>query len=176
MTATLLLIAGCGGSKSVEVREPDYVDHSVRTLAISPSSDLVNDLFGNVDTQLADAIGAQLAQRGYTVINAQATMAIVKKDGIPPADGLTPEALSAMGREGIDAALSVTSESSVMGGPAMRHVRAKLISTHTGKEVGEINWSNSWGGMPGSPADYTMRKGLDAAAKEIAEALAKLLG
>jgi hypothetical protein len=58
----------------------------------------------------------------------------------------------------------------------MRSVAVTVNSTRTSGMIGGINWKNSWGGMPGSPADMVMRKGLNEAAHEIAKALAKQLG
>ena len=43
----------------------------------------------------------------------------------------------------------------------MRYVKVRIISTSTGKEIGGLDWQNSWAGMPGSPADYVNRKGVD---------------
>ncbi|MGA3400850.1 MAG: hypothetical protein ABSC95_16645 [Acetobacteraceae bacterium] len=172
IAATLLALAGCGGSKAVQIRAPDYADHSARTLAIAP----VDDLFVNDDSQLADAIGVELAKRGYSVVDAKGTAALLAKYGISPVEVLAPKTLTALGKEGVDAVVSVSSEGSVMGGPGMRHAKARVTSTRTAKDIGEIDWNNSWGGMPGSPADYTMRKGPAGAAREIAEELAKLLG
>lgn len=169
---TLLLLAGCGGSNTVQVKSPEYADHSVRTLAVLAPPD---DLFDNKISQLADAIGVELARRSYSVVDAKAATALLAKDGISPASVLTPQALAALDKAGADAVLSVTSLPG-MGGPEMRHVKISITSTRTSKEIGSIQWNNSWGGMPESPADYVMRKGPAEAAPEIAEALARLLG
>jgi hypothetical protein len=176
ITAALLAVAGCGGSSVLQIKAPEYVEHSARSLAVAPSIAFSDDLFGDDSTRLADAVGVELAKHGYSVIDAKGTMAVLAKYDIPPVDDLTPKALEFLGRNGVDAVLSVKSSSASMGGPGMRHVKATLTSTSTGKEIGEIDWNNSWGGMPGSPADYTMRKGPADAAREIADALAKLLG
>jgi hypothetical protein len=170
---TLLAITGCGGSSVVQTRAPDYVDHTARTLAIAPA----DDLFAKGNIQLANTIGEELARRGYSIVDSTATMRILANNRIASVDVLSPQALTVLANQGIDAILSVsTSEAGGIGGPDMRHVKAKLTSTHTASQIGEINWNNSWGGMPGSPADYVMRKGSAEAARAVAEAVAKLLG
>ena len=176
ITGLLLLVAGCGASKSVETKAPDYVARSARTLAIAPTDELVNDLFGNNSNQLAEAIGGELIRRGYSVIDANGATSLLAKNGVSRAPVLNPQALAALAKDGVDAVVSVSAEASVIGGPPMRHVKTKVTSTRTQREIGTVEWHNAWGGMPGSPADYMSRKGMPAAAKEIADALAKLLG
>ena len=170
--ATLLAIAGCGGSRAVPIKAPEYSDHSVRTLTIAPSQ----DLFEKDSNKLGDAIGVELAKLGYSVVDENQATELLAKYDISPVHIFDPSALAALQKEGIDAVLWVSSATSSIGGPDMRHVTVRLTSTSTSKKIGEIDWHNAWGGMPGSPADYTMRKGVTAAAREIAEALAKLLG
>jgi len=102
-------------------------------------------------------------------------MALLAKHGIPPVEGLTPKALKVLEKAGVDAVLSLKAMSAGIGGPNMRKVRARLTNTRNGKELGGIDWNNAWGGMPGSPADYAMRKNVTDAVREIAGALAKLL-
>jgi hypothetical protein len=172
MVAVLLVIAGCAGSKSVETKASDYVAHSVRTLAIAPS----DDLFIKDSGQLADMIGAGLTIQGYSVVDEKATIALLAKYNISSVDVLAPQALAALAKEGVDAVMSVTSKSADIGGPTMRYVKATVTSVRTSKEIGQIDWTNSWGGMPGSPADHMARKNPAAAAKEIVAALVKLLG
>ena len=171
--ATLLALTGCGGSSTVETKAPGYVSHSAHTLAIAPP----DDLFAKGDMQLANIIGEELTKRGYAVVDSTATMRVLANNRIASVDVLSPQAMAVMAKEGVDAVLSVTtSQAGGIGGPDMRHVNAKLTSTHTSGQIGEIVWNNSWGGMPGSPADYMMRKSSTDAARAIADALAKLLG
>jgi hypothetical protein len=172
MAAVLLVVAGCAGSKIVETKAPDYIDHSVRTLAIAPP----DDLFRSDGNQLIDAIAVELGKRGYSVIVPRDTGALLTKYNISPVDVLTQQALTAFGKDGADAVLSVSSKAADIGGPGMRYVKATVTSARTSKQIGVINWTNSWGGMPGSPADYVTRKGPDAAAQEVAAALVKILG
>jgi hypothetical protein len=166
IAAAVAVLTGCAGSSAVEVKGTDYTAHSVRVLAIAPPN--IND-----SSELGDAVGVELAKHGYTVVD---TMAILAKYDLPPKNALDPREMEALKKEGIDAVVSVSSVGSVMGGPGMRHANAKVISTSTSRQIGEIDWNNSWGGMPGSLADYMMRKGVAGAAREIADALAKLLG
>jgi hypothetical protein len=172
ITMSLLVLSACGASKTVQTRVADYVPHSARILAVAPADELLVKDSG----KLADAIGVELSRRGYTVVNTKAAAEMLTKHGVSPVDVIAPQGLAAFGKEGVDAVLSVTSSSADIGGPGMRYVKAKMTSTRTSTEIGGIDWTNSWGGMPGSPADYMTRKSAAAAAVEIADALAQLLG
>lgn len=170
ISAIALTIAGCAGSSSVESTDPGFVEHSIRTLAVEPSDDLF------ADDRLAQAIGVQLARRGYTVDDARQTVALLENDNVKSLDILTPGGLAVLRKNGVDAILSISAAPASMGGPPMRYVKVRILSAVTGKEIGTLDWKNSWAGMPGSIADYVNRKGVDSAAAEIADKLSKLLG
>lgn len=172
IAAAFTIVAGCGTSKVSQIKAPEYTDHSVRALVIAPSE----ESFLNDSSMLADAIGAELAKRGYSVVDTREATALLAKSNVTPADMLAPRGLAALGKESVDAVLSVSATGSSFGGSWMRQVKVKVTSTSTSRMIGEVDWTNSWGGMPGSPANAIMRKGLAEAAQEIAEALAKLLG
>jgi hypothetical protein len=50
-----------------------------------------------------------------------------------------------------------------------------LTSTHDLKQFIKFTWNNAWGGMKGSIADYTMRKGRKAATKGVADEIVRRL-
>lgn len=170
------MLAACGGSSVVPTKDPEYVGHTVRVIAIAPPESLVSTGSMAEGGVLGDDIGAELAKHGYKIVDAMAAAAILDKNDVTSLLALAPRGLAALEKDGIDAVLTVKSASSTIGGPGMRHVTARINSTHSSKVIASVDWNNSWGGMPGSLADYTMRKGAAAAAQEIAEALAKLLG
>ncbi len=167
-----LALTACAGSTAVQTRAPDYVGHSVRTVAMAPP----DELFDTDTVKLTAGIGANLSKLGYTVIDSHATATLLAKNNVEPVNLLKPPGLTACKAAGIDAILTVNSAPADIGGPAMRYVNVTVTSTQTQQQIGEIRWRNAWAGMPGSPADYTVRKGADTAAQEIAENLAKLLG
>ena len=169
--ALALGVAGCAPSRSVDVRGSGYVAGSVHTLAIPPE----NDLFSKGGDELTDLIGSALAGHGYTVLNENATAALLAKANLTPSALDTPEGLAALNKAGVGGILRVSSSASRMGGPGMRHVRATVNSTRTTDQICEVDWTNSWSGMPGSTADHVMRKGAESAAEEIADHLAKPL-
>ena len=171
--AALPLLMGCGSSKTMVVKTPEQTGQIVRTLATAPSGD--PDHLINVGSQLADYVGAELSRRGYTVIDVASTIALMRRHDIPSGYASASQGMAALAEEKVDAILVVNSSSSQIGGPQMRHVNAKVVSVRTAKDVAGVEWHNAWGGMPGSPADYTMRKGPAEAAKEIAAALANAL-
>lgn len=142
-------------------------------IAVSPTQS-PNSLIDS-NSELADAIGAELAARGFVVLDIATTAARLKKYDLPPTYALTKQGLSTLRKENVDSVLAVSSTVSAIGGPSMRHVKARLTSTATTEEIGGVDWDNSWGGMPGSPADFTIRKDSTTAAKEIASELVKLL-
>ena len=157
---TALAIAGCAGSSSVESRDPGFVEHSIRTIAIEPPDDLFDD------GRLAQSIGVQLAKRGYSVNDAPQTRALLEKANVKALDILAPDGLAALRKNGVDGVLSINAAPASMGGPPMRYVKVRIISTSTGKEIGGLDWQNSWAGMPGSPADYVNRKGVNRRARK----------
>ena len=85
-----------------------------------------------------------------------------------------PENLSKFRAQGIDAFLSVRASGSYDGQP--QGASARVVSTDNGRLLAGVTWQNAWGGMAGSIADRTMRKGLNEAAVEIANALINSLG
>jgi len=172
ISGPILALAGCGGSKIATVKGNGA--RGGKTIAVSPPQS--PDSLINSGSELADAIGTELAARGFVVLDIAATAARLRKYDIPSGYALTKQGLSTLRKENVDSVLTVSSTATVAGGPSMRHVQARLTSTATAEEIGGVNWDNSWGGMPGSPADFTMRKDVATAAKEIASELVKLLG
>lgn len=174
-----VIVAGCGPSRVTQVEVGDYVAaHSVRTLGIASSGDLVATVTNTTTNVLADAIGAEMAKRGYSVVDSRAATEMLAKRNINAVDWLTPQGLAVLKESGVDALLSVSSTGSSVccqGGAQMRYVKVTLTNTSTSKMIGEINWNNSWAGMPGSIDDWIMRKGPAKAAPEIAKAVAEML-
>jgi hypothetical protein len=81
-----------------------------------------------------------------------------------------PENLAKLKAQGIDAFLSVRASGAYDGQP--QGASARVVSTGTGRLIAGVTWQNAWGGQAGSIADRTMRKGLNEASVEIANALA----
>ena len=165
-----LAIAGCAESSSVVVKGPGFIELGTRTIAIEPPDDLFDD------GRLARSIGVELAKRGYAVDDQRRTLALLRKNDVKALEILTPGGLATLRKNGVDAVLSINASAANMGGPPNRYVEIRILSTSTGQEIGSVEWKNSWAGMPGSPADYVNREGVETAGVEIADKLAKLLG
>jgi len=158
-----LLLSGCGGSTMVadDANEPQ---HQVRTIATSPSG---------YDT--ADAIAKALEAREDfepKVLDVDQTMQLLRRLGIKSSKAQLSENRQRLRAEGVDGWLDVTTHEHPTS-DAPNRVSVRLSSTHDPTRAITLEWSNAWGGMKGSLADASMRKGLEAAAREIAAGIAK---
>lgn len=154
-SALLFLIscAGSGVSQSVGRIPPNIV------IALAPS--------GGV---LADAIGIELFNRGFTVVDTQQFSDFMIRHNMTELQFSQPQNLKLIKEEGIDAILMVKSVAGYDQKPQSATVR--LNSTDDwGKIIAGVSWKNGWGGRPGSIADRSMRKDIPGAAEEIVQAL-----
>jgi len=160
--AAWLALTACATSKISQVGPAAKVDHPVRAIALAPSGGL-----------LADAVGVELSNRGFEIIDTQQMTALLVRLNADETELLRPQSIEALRSRGIDAVLSVRAASSPDGRP--QSASARLNSTHTGRVISGVTWQNGWGGRAGSMADRTMRKDLTEAAREIADALSPTL-
>ncbi len=121
---------------------------------------------------LADAVGVELSNRGFTVIDSASTSQMLVRLNLNEVEISTPQGLTKLKDQGIDAFLTVRAAGE---GGQPQSASARVNSTHTGQVMAGISWQNAWGGMKGSIADRTMVKGLAEAAAEIADALTKAI-
>ena len=154
--ATFIGLAGCAGSQISTV--PAQVSHPVGTIALMPGGGL-----------FADAIGVEIAARGFQVIDTSTTSNLMVRLNLNEIEITKPQGRSKLKSEGIDAILFARAASGYDGRPQSASTR--LTSTHTGQILSGIVWQNGRGGAVGSPADGIMRKGLAQAATEVADAL-----
>lgn len=158
----LFLVAGCASSKVSQLPVANSASHPVRAIAMAPEGGL-----------LAEAVGIELSNRGYTIIDSSSTSKLMIRLNIDEIEIATPQGLEKLKSKGIDAFLTIK------GTGAYDHLvqsaSARATSTHTGRIIAGVSWQNGWGGKAGSMADRTMRKGLAEAAQEIADALATSL-
>jgi hypothetical protein len=82
-----------------------------------------------------------------------------------------PEGLAKFKTQGIDAMLIVRAGGGYDQQP--QSASARMTNTSTGQIIAGVTWQNGFGGAAGSPADRIMRKGLNEAAIEIANALSE---
>lgn len=157
-----LLLSACASSRVSNLSVSAAPPHRVQAIAIAPGGGL-----------LADAVGVELANRGFTVIDPAVTSNLLVRLGLAEIEVAAPEGLSKLQGEGLDAYLVVRAAAGPDGLP--ESASARMNSTHTGQVLAGVTWQNGWGGMAGSMADRTMRSNLSEAANEIATALAERL-
>jgi hypothetical protein len=125
--------------------------------------------FGPGGGLLADAVGVELSNRGFTVIDSATTSSMMVRMNMNEVEISRPEGLEKLKNQGIDALLIVRASGSYDQTP--QSASARMNSTLNGQVIAGVTWQNGFGGGAGSAADRVMRKGLSEAAAEIAGAL-----
>lgn len=157
-----LLLTGCGTSKVTNINIAENNKHPVKSLAMAPSGGL-----------LADAVAVELSGMGFNVIDSSSTTSLMLRLNLSEIEITQPQGLAKLKAQGIDAVLSVKGTGSYDSQP--QSASARVNSTFNGRVIAGVTWQNGFGGAAGSPADRVMRKGLNEAAREIAQALSKQL-
>ncbi|SFN45090.1 hypothetical protein SAMN05216386_1021 [Nitrosospira briensis] len=158
LSAAVIVTTGCATSKMSSAPMASQVKHSVSVIALAPGGGL-----------LTDAVGIELANRGFTIIDPSSTSSMMVRLNLDEIEISRPEGLAKLKDQGIDAFLIVRAAGGYDQQPQSASVR--MNSTHNGKLLAGITWQNGYGGMAGSPADRIMRKGLSESA--IATALSE---
>jgi hypothetical protein len=154
------LLWGCASSKVSTLPVSSQTKHTVKVIAFAPGGGL-----------LADAVGVELLNRGFTVIDSTTTSSMMIRLNLNEVEITRPEGLAKLKDQGIDAFLVVRGGGGYDQQP--QSASARMNSTHDGQVLAGVTWQNGFGGAAGSPADRVMRKGLSEAAAEIATALAE---
>lgn len=157
--ALALAIAGCSAASKISMMPAASGAPPVNAIALAPEGGL-----------LADAVGVELSNRGFKVIDAATTSRMMTRVNMSELATAQPESLAKLRDQGIDAVLSVQSAAGYDQLP--QSASARVTSTRTGQVLAGMSWQNGWGGAPGSMADRFNRKGLVEAAQEIAGAIA----
>ena len=143
------------------VRHAVGADHPIRSIALNPSGGI-----------LADAVGMELLNRGYNVLDTQETSNLLVRMDASEVEWMEPAQLSKMRERNIDAILIVRTASNSDGLPVS--ASARLVSTQSGRVIGGVAWENAKGGAGGSPLDHMVKKGVTGAAKDM-DAIFKIL-
>lgn len=151
-------LVGCASSRLSTMPVLGKVSHPIKAIALAPDGGL-----------LADAVGVELSNMGFTVIDSASTSKLMVRLNLNEVEIARPEGLAKLKDQGIDAFLTVRAAGGYDQQP--QSASARVNSTHTGQVIAGISWQNGWGGQAGSIADRTMRKGLAEAAAEIANSL-----
>jgi hypothetical protein len=158
LTILALVTAACSGATMSTPMNLRSLPETIESVAMAPS--------GGV---LADAIGTELFNRGFQVIDTQETSNYLVRLNLDEIELMQPKSLTAMRGRGIKAILSVRAVAGYDNKPQSASVR--VVSTQTGEVVAAVTWQNGQGGARGSPADAMMRKDIVGAAQQIAQSL-----
>ena len=154
----VMFLAGCGGSQVSVSQPPGAEIKPIHRLAILPDSGV-----------LGDTIGRVLKDRGFNIVAAVETDAMVGGVKINQLGVTAKEYFGVLHQKGIDAALSTTTRMSNDGRPDT--ASARVTDTVSGNSLIDVTWQNGWGGYSGSDADRAMRKSTSEAAHEMATEL-----
>ncbi len=156
MGLMLLFLISCASSKVTLSR--GHIPHNL-VIALAPSGGI-----------LADAVGIELFNRGYTVIDTAQMSNLMVRYNMTEIELSKPQNLKALKEEGIDGILTVKSVRGYDRKPQSAAVR--INSTKAWSEIiAGVSWQNGWGGQQGSIVDRSKRKDITGAAKEIVRAL-----
>ena len=158
--SSITLLSACASSKVSSVSAPNQTKQVVKVIAFAPGGGL-----------LADAVGVELSNRGFTIIDSATTSSMMVRLNLNEIEIARPEGLAKFKEQGIDAMLIVRGGGGYDDQP--QSASARMNSTATGQVIAGVTWQNGFGGAAGSPADRIMRKGLHEAAVEISNALAE---
>lgn len=153
-----VLLGGCASSKVSSLPIANQVKHSVKVIAFAPGGGLI-----------ADAVGVELSNRGFTVIDSSTTSSMMVRLNMNEIEITRPEGLAKLKDQGIDALLVVRAASGNDQQP--QSASARMISTHSGQVLAGVTWQNGFSGY--REFSPLVRKGLTEAAAEIAVALAE---
>lgn len=156
---TLMLLVGCAGAR---------VSSNTRNAVAVPSGKIGLAPGGGI---LGDAVGVELFQRGYDIVESTQVKGIIARVNMTEANVSSPQGLEQLRKEGIKTLLIVRSAAGGDGLPQSATVR--VVNTETGSTISAVNWQNGYGGMAGSMADRTMRADVVAAAQQISDELSK---
>ena len=155
-------ITACSTAKISTLPISSQATHLVRSIAMAREGGL-----------LAEAIGIELANRGYVIIDSSSTSKLLIRLNMDEFEVSTPQGLDKLKAKGIDAYLTIKTAGAYDG--QIEGASARATSTHTGRIIAGVSWQNGWGGQAGSIADRQMRKGLSEVAQEISTSLAEVL-
>ncbi len=158
VAGTMLCLSGCVSSKISSI-PTSASPVAVHVIAIAPGGGI-----------LADAVGGELSNRGFRIVDPGSTSRIVGRSNLNEFEVTRPESMLKLRDQGVDAVLSVQTAGGYDQQP--QSASARITSTYTGQLISAVSWQNGWGGQRNSIADRQMRSGLIEAAADIAKGVA----
>ncbi len=159
------LAAGCGGSKLVVTGSPVRPKEPVRLIATLSEAN-----------EFSQKLTEELSQQGYGILDQARTQSLLRKLDIENSDLVDEASLAELKGRRIDAIMKIVVEMTAARADLLDKVRVSVTGTGGGELLASLAWTNSWGGMPGSPADSSMRLPMTKAARKVALALTRQLG
>lgn len=157
--AAIVSLAGCVPPQ-LNIAAPPGGSEPIKTVALAPN--------GGV---LADAIGLELLKFGFEVFDTAQVSSLMVRMNLTEMEVLEPQNLLRLKGQGIDCMLQVRAVVGYDHRPQSATV--KLVSTANGRLMAGATWQNGRGGEQGSMADQDARVDMAAAARQIAEGIAK---
>jgi hypothetical protein len=161
----LPLAVGCGGSKSLVTGAPTPPKAPLRLIAtIAPENEFTQKFV------------AELSNRGYGILDSARTKSLLEKLDLEHSEPSDPQLLAELKSRRVDAIMKIAVEMTPLRADLLHKVLINVLGTEAGEQIAGLDWTNSWGGMPGSPADSSMRLNPTNAARAVAVALTRQLG
>lgn len=125
------------------------------------------------DSILADAIGSELLQYGFVVVERSRLSAVLDELKLNMNGVLLPENLKKVGRIlNVDALFFTTAYFDANFGSKIGTASVKLVDVESGELLGGINYQNGSGCAAGSPCDSGMKESMPDTAAKIAKEIA----
>lgn len=157
-----IVLSGCATAVMNVSRNSNQPPQKINKIALLPSGGA-----------LADAIGIELLNGGYQIIDTTAVTGYMARYNLNEIELTMPQNISKLSGDGIDTILVVKTVAGYDGRP--ESATAKIVATSTGQVIVGVTWQNGKGGAQGSPADGIMRSNLSKAAKSIAGGIEQAL-
>jgi|GEM_PF-4282745 len=177
LCAAAAALGACGGATLLVNGGPPKLDGPLRAIATTTNR-----------PSFSDQLAARLNAMGYSALDANASAAVTGSAlGQPVSAGTInlvtdPDVLARMRALQVDVVMAVevrmvTAHVGFSGTTELLDgVKVTLYSMSSPGPAGGFDWTNAWGGMPGSPADSLNRLAEPAAADRLAGTIAKLVG
>jgi hypothetical protein len=118
---------------------------------------------------IADAVAVELANKGFTIVDASATTNRVRRENTRETEIIEPESIAQLRSRGVDAIVQVRSTTDRRAN--LVSATARMTSAHNSALLAAVSWQNANAGEVGSIADRTVKKGVSDAAADIANEL-----
>lgn len=132
--AVVAVLSGCGMAQTSTSPYVATQTEAVVTLALSPGGGA-----------MGDAVAARLAAQGFPVVPAEATAALMQRQGLSSLELSQLGGLSFLRANGVDAVLIVRAPEA---GAPIASARATVLRVSDGRAIAESRWHSRFGPAP----------------------------